>query len=77
MIHENTFRLASDIGGTFTDTVLIDANDTVVAATKTPTTPRAPAEGALLGAQHVMRTAGIDGIRSAVKFMVQRLRPMR
>ena len=60
MTHENTFRLASDIGGTFTDTVLIDANDTVVATTKTPTTPRAPAEGALLGAQHVMRTAGIE-----------------
>ena len=60
MTHENTFRLASDIGGTFTDTVLIDANDTVVATTKTPTTPRAPAEGALLGAQHVMRAAGIE-----------------
>lgn len=60
MKHENTFRLASDIGGTFTDTVLIDANDTVVATTKTPTTPRAPAEGALLGAQHVMQAAGIE-----------------
>ena len=60
MTHENTFRLASDIGGTFTDTVLINANDTVVATTKTPTTPRAPAEGALLGAQHVMRAAGIE-----------------
>ena len=60
MTHENTFRLASDIGGTFTDTVLIDANDTVVATTKTPTTPRAPAEGALLGAQHVMRAAGVE-----------------
>ena len=59
MIYENTFRLASDIGGTFTDTVLIDANETVVATTKTPTTPKAPAEGALLGAQHVMRAAGI------------------
>ena len=59
MTHKNTFRLASDIGGTFTDTVLIDANETVVATTKTPTTPKAPAEGALLGAQHVMRAAGI------------------
>ena len=60
MTYENTFCLASDIGGTFTDTVLIDANDKVVATTKTPTTPRAPAEGALLGAQHVMRAAGIE-----------------
>ena len=59
MTHKNTFRLASDIGGTFTDTVLIDANETVVATTKTPTTPKAPAAGALLGAQHVMRAAGI------------------
>ena len=59
MTHKNSFRLASDIGGTFTDTVLIDANETVVATTKTPTTPKAPAEGALLGAQHVMRAAGI------------------
>lgn len=60
MKHENTFRLASDIGGTFTDTVLIDANDAIVATTKTPTTPRAPAEGALSGAQHVMQAAGIE-----------------
>lgn len=60
MTHKNTFRLASDIGGTFTDTVLIDANETVVATTKTPTTPKAPAEGALLGAQNVMRAAGIE-----------------
>ncbi len=60
MTHKNSFRLASDIGGTFTDTVLIDANETVVATTKTPTTPKAPAEGALLGAQHVMRAAGIE-----------------
>ena len=59
MTHKDTFRLASDIGGTFTDTVLIDANETVVATTKTPTTPKTPAEGALLGAQHVMWAAGI------------------
>jgi N-methylhydantoinase A len=51
-------RLASDIGGTFTDTVLIDRNATVLATAKTPTTPVKPALGALDGARRVLQQAG-------------------
>ncbi len=51
-------RLAIDIGGTFTDTVLMDATHTVLATTKTPTTPDQPALGALQGAQYVLQSSG-------------------
>jgi N-methylhydantoinase A len=53
-------RLAIDIGGTFTDTVLIDSDSRVVATTKTPTTPLDPALGALDGALRVLADAGAD-----------------
>lgn len=51
-------RLAVDIGGTFTDTVLIDAQDTILATTKTPTTPANPTLGALEGAKRVLDASG-------------------
>ena len=54
----NGLRLAIDIGGTFTDTVLMDADHAVLATTKTPTTPDQPALGALDGARRVLDTAG-------------------
>ena len=50
-------RLAIDIGGTFTDTVLMDDAFGVLATTKTPTTPEMPAIGALHGARNVLGTA--------------------
>ncbi|WP_299507464.1 hydantoinase/oxoprolinase family protein [uncultured Roseobacter sp.] len=50
-------RLAIDIGGTFTDTVLVDAADAVIASTKTLTTHDNPAEGALLGATRALTDA--------------------
>ena len=53
------FRLASDIGGTFTDTVLIDGDARIVATAKTPTTPDRPALGALDGARRVLTQAGV------------------
>ncbi len=49
--------MAIDIGGTFTDTVLVDAASCVLATTKTPTTPRQPALGALEGARCVLADA--------------------
>ncbi len=49
--------MAIDIGGTFTDTVLVDAASCVLATTKTPTTPRQPALGALEGARRVLADA--------------------
>lgn len=52
-------RLAIDIGGTFTDTVLMDDAARVLATTKTPTTPRLPALGALDGARHAVRHSGL------------------
>jgi N-methylhydantoinase A len=54
----NGFRLAVDIGGTFTDTVLVDGRDRILATTKTPTTPDNPTLGALEGARHVLAEAG-------------------
>ncbi len=48
------YRLASDIGGTFTDTVLMSPEARIVATAKTPTTPKQPALGALEGARAVL-----------------------
>ena len=57
----SSLRLAIDIGGTFTDTVLADAKDNILASTKTPTTPTDPTEGALDGIRHVLETSGRSG----------------
>jgi N-methylhydantoinase A len=51
-------RLAIDIGGTFTDTVLVQGEDTVLASTKTLTTHTNPADGAMQGAARVMAQTG-------------------
>ncbi len=51
-------RLAVDIGGTFTDTVLVDGASQILATTKTPTTPDAPALAVLEGARSVLAEAG-------------------
>ncbi len=50
--------MAIDIGGTFTDTVLMDGDATVLATTKTPTTPQQPTLGALDSARRVLAGAG-------------------
>ncbi|MEX0345193.1 MAG: hydantoinase/oxoprolinase family protein [Rhizobiaceae bacterium] len=49
--------MAIDIGGTFTDTVLVNGRSQIIATAKTPTTPREPASGALEGAQRVLHDA--------------------
>jgi N-methylhydantoinase A len=51
-------RLAIDIGGTFTDTVLIDVRDEILATAKTPTTPANPTLGALDGVERVIAASG-------------------
>lgn len=51
-------RLAVDIGGTFTDTVLMDPASRILATTKSPTTPDAPARAVLIGARNVLSEAG-------------------
>lgn len=51
-------RIATDIGGTFTDTVLVDDLDRVIASCKTLTTHEDPSNGALSGALRVLIAAG-------------------
>ncbi|MCF6431436.1 hydantoinase/oxoprolinase family protein [Leisingera sp. MMG026] len=58
MTASNTLRLAIDIGGTFTDTVLVAGEDTILASTKTLTTHQNPADGAMEGAARVMAQSG-------------------
>ncbi len=53
-------RVAVDIGGTFTDTVLVNDDGTVLATTKTPTTPENPTNGALEGVEHVLQVSDAD-----------------
>ena len=50
-------RLAIDIGGTFTDAVLMNGAFELLATAKTPTAPEMPALGALDGARRVLHGA--------------------
>jgi N-methylhydantoinase A len=63
MHNKNGLRLAVDIGGTFTDTVLVDGKGHILATTKTPTTPENPTLGALAGTKHVLAGTGADWSR--------------
>lgn len=53
-----SLRLAIDIGGTFTDTVLVSGDETILASTKTLTTHQNPADGAMEGAKRVVEQSG-------------------
>jgi N-methylhydantoinase A len=53
------WRLAVDIGGTFTDVVLLDAASGRVVVDKTLTTPAAPLEGVRLGVRQLLAKAGV------------------
>ena len=59
MTDTSRLRIAVDIGGTFTDAVLMAGADQVLATAKTLTTHDDPTEGALAGALEVLGTAGI------------------
>ena len=50
--------IALDVGGTFTDVTLLDPATGRLWITKTPTTPRDPSEGFLVGVEKVLRIAG-------------------
>ena len=52
-------RVAVDIGGTFTDTVLLAGSDSVFATAKTLTTRDNPTTGALEGVRRVIGEAGV------------------
>ena len=58
MKNKPALRIASDIGGAFTDTVLVDDHDTVIASTKTLTTQDNRADGAMAGAARAMAQVG-------------------
>ncbi|NKB51093.1 MAG: hydantoinase/oxoprolinase family protein [Rhizobiaceae bacterium] len=53
------FRIAVDVGGTFTDTVLVDAKNQILASCKTPTTPENPTMGAMEGVRRVLSESGV------------------
>jgi len=54
------WRLAVDIGGTFTDVVLINALDGRVIVDKTLTTPAAPLDGVRTGVRQLLSKAGVQ-----------------
>ena len=53
------WRLAVDIGGTFTDVVLLDGATGNVVVDKTLTTPSAPLEGVRTGVTQLLAKAGV------------------
>ncbi len=53
-----TIRLAVDVGGTFTDTILTDGEH-VIASSKTLTTHADPATGTLQGVQRALQASGL------------------
>jgi N-methylhydantoinase A len=53
------WRLAVDIGGTFTDVVLLDAASGRIVVDKTLTTPSAPLEGVRTGVAQLLAKAGV------------------
>ncbi|MEM8776127.1 MAG: hydantoinase/oxoprolinase family protein [Pseudomonadota bacterium] len=60
MTSKNDLRLAVDIGGTFTDTVLMGQHGAILATKKTPTTPENPTYGAIDGVARVLSDAGFE-----------------
>lgn len=52
--------LGVDIGGTFTDVVLLDRQDARLLTWKVLTTPQAPEEGVLLGVSEILAANGYD-----------------
>ena len=53
-----TRRLAIDIGGRFTDTVVMNADDFIAASAKPLTTRDNPADSAIAGAQRILAGCG-------------------
>src|SRR5258707_14951367 len=54
-------RIGIDVGGTFTDVVLLDDADGRVWTGKVPTTPADPVEGALNGIGRIVQVSGAAG----------------
>ena len=55
------YRFGFDIGGTFTDFVLINTNNGEIASYKTLTTPHDPSKAVIEGLQHLLNAADAQG----------------
>ena len=55
-----TYRLGVDVGGTFTDVLLVDEDSGETWRAKTSSTPQDQSVGVLAGIDQVCRQAGID-----------------
>ena len=55
-----TYAIALDVGGTFTDVVLVHEASGRLWVTKTPTTPHDPADGFMAGIDKALRLAGVE-----------------
>ncbi len=54
-----TYALSLDVGGTFTDVMLMHRESGQIRTTKTPSTPHDPSEGFFAGVQKMLRQAGV------------------
>ena len=62
---ENEIRVGIDIGGTFTDFVLLDASKKKLVLHKSLTTPSDPSRGAMLGIEALLEKSNIELWRSS------------
>ena len=62
------WRLAVDIGGTFTDIVALEEESGALQLAKVPSTPENPAEGFIHGIDHITQQAGIPAREIAAVF---------
>jgi N-methylhydantoinase A len=53
-------RIGIDVGGTFTDVILTDQQNSQIWTVKVPTTPASPVEGALNGIRQVLDVSQVD-----------------
>ena len=53
-------NLGVDVGGTFTDIVVIDQRTKAITRTKVPSTPKSPDQGVINGVTKVARDFGVD-----------------
>src|SRR5215831_14919603 len=60
--------LALDIGGTFTDVVMVDGESGALWTAKTPSTPADPSEGFFQGVEKILRLAGTPPAAVATVF---------
>jgi N-methylhydantoinase A len=57
---QRRIRIGIDTGGTFTDVVAVDEETGELVTTKTPSTPKDPAVGFMLGVDKVLAMLGVE-----------------